>query len=89
MLKQVDECKGPRAGTIINMGSVLGVLGTSGTPAYVAAKGAVTSMTRAAAMGFAPHKIYCNSILPGCKWRTVCVYTISTTKEIMQLLALP
>ena len=68
MLNQATENKGQRAGTIINVGSVLGVLGKTGTPAYAAAKGAVISMTRVAAMDFAPHNIYCNSILPGCKW---------------------
>ncbi|KAH6605525.1 short chain type dehydrogenase [Trichoderma cornu-damae] len=54
-----------RAGTIINIGSILGVLGKPGTPAYSATKGAVIALTRAAAMDFAPHGILCNSILPG------------------------
>lgn len=67
MLKQDKSPVSDRAGTIINLGSVLGVLGKSGTPAYAAAKGAVISMTRAAAMDFAPHGIHCNSILPGCR----------------------
>lgn len=48
MLKQENKSKEERAGTIINLGSVRGVLGKSGTPAYAASKGAVISMTRAA-----------------------------------------
>lgn len=72
MLKQRKEQNKQRAGTIINIGSVLGVLGKSGTPAYAAAKGAVMSMTRAAAMDYAPHDIHCNSILPGCKFTRKC-----------------
>lgn len=39
MLNQATENRGQRAGTIINVGSVLGVLGKTGTPAYAAAKG--------------------------------------------------
>ncbi|KAL3449910.1 hypothetical protein BJX65DRAFT_316641 [Aspergillus insuetus] len=53
------------AGSIINLSSVLGVLGLSGTPAYAASKGAVLALTRAVAMDYAPHGIHCNSILPG------------------------
>ncbi|KAL1851239.1 hypothetical protein Plec18170_006564 [Paecilomyces lecythidis] len=65
MLQQIKSSNEARNGTIINIGSVLGVLGKNGTPAYAAAKGAVIAMTRTAAMEFAPHGIYCNSILPG------------------------
>lgn len=57
-----------RNGTIINIASVLGILGKEGTPAYAAAKGAVIALTRTAAMDFASHGIHCNSILPGCEW---------------------
>ena len=73
MLRQGDASQNRnRAGAIINVGSVLGVLGKAGTPAYAATKGAVIAMTRAAAMDFAPHKIYCNSVLPGCKCLATC-----------------
>lgn len=57
-----------KAGAIINIGSILGVLGKAGTPAYSATKGAVIALTRAVAMDYAPHGIHCNSILPGCKF---------------------
>lgn len=67
MIRQVRQTNYQRAGTIINIGSVLGVLGFTGTPAYASTKGAVIAMTRAAAMDFASHNIHCNSILPGCK----------------------
>jgi len=78
MLRQERNPEYGRAGTIINMGSVLGVLGKPGTPAYAAAKGAVISMTRAVAMDYAPHAIHCNSILPGCE-------CISTTDPAVKL----
>lgn len=57
------------AGNIINISSVLGVVGLSGTPAYAASKGAVVALTRTVAMDYAPHGIHCNSILPGCKFK--------------------
>lgn len=66
MLNQATIPGDTRSGTIINIASVLGVLGKEGTPAYAAAKGAVIAMTRTVAMDYAPHGIHCNSILPGC-----------------------
>lgn len=67
MIKQPKIASYHSAGAIINLASVLGVVGLGGTPAYAASKGAVISMTRAMAMDFAPYDIHCNSILPGCK----------------------
>ncbi len=71
MMRQEKLSSDRRAGTIINIGSVLGVLGKSGTSAYSAAKGAVISLTRVVAMDYAPYGIHCNSILPGCKLRAL------------------
>lgn len=68
MLRQERNRGDGRAGTIINIGSILGVLGKPGTPAYSATKGAVIAFTRAVAMDYAPHGIHCNSILPGCMY---------------------
>lgn len=68
MMRQQRISGDGRAGTIINIGSILGVLGKAGTPAYSATKGAVIAFTRAVAMDYAPHGIHCNSILPGCMY---------------------
>ena len=76
----------PKAGTIINMASVLGVLGKPGTAAYAAAKGAVISMTRAVAMDYAPHGIHCNSILPGCKLEPLFNPSDFDVKSLIQIL---
>ncbi|KAK3636872.1 hypothetical protein LTR56_013983 [Elasticomyces elasticus] len=65
MLNQEKLPGSLKSGSIINIGSILGVLGKSGTASYAATKGAVIAMTRAMAMDFAPHQIHCNSILPG------------------------
>ncbi|KAB5576172.1 hypothetical protein GE09DRAFT_1265778 [Coniochaeta sp. 2T2.1] len=86
MLQQERNPEHSRAGTIINMGSVLGVLGKSGTPAYAAAKGAVIAMTRAVAMDYAPHAIHCNSILPGYV-RTPMISAMTDDSDIAQHLA--
>lgn len=67
MLRQDRKPNSVKAGSIINVGSVLGVLGKSGTATYAASKGAVIAMTRAIAMDCAPSHIHCNAILPGCK----------------------
>ncbi|KAB8219272.1 hypothetical protein BDV33DRAFT_231698 [Aspergillus novoparasiticus] len=65
MLRQPRIASHHSAGSIINLSSVLGLVGLSGTPAYAASKGAVLSLTRTVAMDYAPHGIHCNSILPG------------------------
>ncbi|MEH3135825.1 MAG: SDR family oxidoreductase [Mycolicibacterium neoaurum] len=54
-----------RGGSIINLSSAWGVVGGSGVAAYQAAKGAVRSMTRNAAITYAAHNIRVNSVIPG------------------------
>jgi len=53
------------AGSIINMSSILGLVGMPGTIAYSAAKGGVSNLTRASAQDLAPLKIRVNAIAPG------------------------
>lgn len=53
------------AGSIINLSSAWGVVGGVGVAAYQAAKGAVRSMTRNAAITYAQQGIRVNSIVPG------------------------
>jgi cyclopentanol dehydrogenase len=53
------------AGSIINISSIFGLIGSSGSTAYHASKGAVRLLTKAAAVQFAPEKIRVNSIHPG------------------------
>ena len=67
MIKQ--ECRpGGSRGWIVNIASVLGLVGKDGTSAYAASKGAVIGMTRAVAMDYAKYGIHCNVICPGCKF---------------------
>ncbi len=57
-----------KQGVIVNVSSVLGIVGGDGdfaTHAYTASKGAVISLTRAIAAYYAPRGIRANVILPG------------------------
>jgi NAD(P)-dependent dehydrogenase (short-subunit alcohol dehydrogenase family) len=51
-----------RGGSIVNVGSIAGMTGLSGNPAYVASKHAVTGLTRNAALDYAPYGIRVNSV---------------------------
>ena len=51
-----------QGGAIVNIGSIAGLTGLSGNPAYVASKHAVTGITRNAAIDYAPYGIRVNSV---------------------------
>jgi 3alpha(or 20beta)-hydroxysteroid dehydrogenase len=53
------------AGSIVNVSSIAGLRGSSGTMAYSASKWAVRGMTKVAALELAPLRIRVNSIHPG------------------------
>ena len=53
------------AGTIINMGSIMGTFGRGGGTAYCAAKAGILGFTRALAHELAPVNIRVNAIAPG------------------------
>jgi NAD(P)-dependent dehydrogenase (short-subunit alcohol dehydrogenase family) len=52
-------------GAIVNVSSTLGVVAVAGAIAYHATKGAVSQMTRNAAITYAAHGIRVNEVLPG------------------------
>jgi 3alpha(or 20beta)-hydroxysteroid dehydrogenase len=53
-------------GAIVNISSILGVVGGfGGLVSYAAAKGAVTNLTKNAAVHWAPHNVRVNSVHPG------------------------
>jgi len=51
-----------RGGSIVNVGSIAGMTGLSGNPAYVASKHALNGLTRNAAIDYAPYGIRVNSV---------------------------
>jgi NAD(P)-dependent dehydrogenase (short-subunit alcohol dehydrogenase family) len=55
-------------GSIINLSSIAGIVGTGGISAYHASKGAVRLMTKNDALIYAPEKIRVNSVHPGYIW---------------------
>ena len=52
-------------GSIINTASVMGLVGSPTSPAYSAAKGAITLFTKSAALQYARENIRINSVHPG------------------------
>lgn len=51
-----------RGGSILNVGSIAGLTGLAGNPAYVASKHAVNGITKNAAVDYAPYAIRVNSV---------------------------
>ena len=65
MYYQIPEMQKAGGGAIVNMSSILGMVGSATAVPYVTAKHGVTGMTRAAALGYAGQGIRVNSVHPG------------------------
>src|SRR5579859_5772199 len=61
----VPAMKKRGAGSIINISSIYGLIGSGGSAAYHASKGAVRLLTKTAALEFAGDNIRVNSVPPG------------------------
>lgn len=60
--RMVEQGQG---GRLVAIGSIMGVWGAAGTPAYCASKGGVQQLVKCFALAGAPHGIACNGIGPG------------------------
>ncbi|QIO99730.1 SDR family oxidoreductase [Bradyrhizobium symbiodeficiens] len=61
----VPQMQRQRSGSIITLASQLAIAGGKGNSAYIAAKGAIVSLTRTMAVDFATDGIRVNAIAPG------------------------
>lgn len=65
MRSQIPAILAAGGGSIVNIASVMGQVGSARSPAYTAAKHAVVGMTRSAALAYAARGVRINAIGPG------------------------
>ena len=73
-------------GSIVNMASILGAVGTPQSPAYVAAKHGVIGLTKASALAYAGKGVRINAVGPGYVKTPLVTENISE-KQMKQLVA--
>jgi NAD(P)-dependent dehydrogenase (short-subunit alcohol dehydrogenase family) len=71
-------------GSIVNVSSLLGLVGDADSLAYTAAKHGVTGLTKAAAAGYAPHGIRVNSVHPGWVDTALPTHTTREQREVLK-----
>lgn len=85
MKYEIPEMLKAGSGAIVNMASILGQVGFSGAPAYVAAKHGVIGLTKNAAIEYAAQGIRVNSIGPAFI-RTPMISALEENEEALNML---
>ncbi len=65
MMKNKAADSTPAGGSIINIASVVGIMGNAGQANYTASKGGVISLTKTTAKELGSRNIRCNAVAPG------------------------
>lgn len=84
MRYQIPAMLASGGGSIVNIASILGKVGTPGSPAYVAAKHGVIGLTEASALEYAQHNIRINAVGPG--YIVTPLLTNALTPDVMKSL---
>jgi NAD(P)-dependent dehydrogenase (short-subunit alcohol dehydrogenase family) len=71
-------------GSIVNVSSLLGLVGDGDSVAYTAAKHGVAGLTKAAAAGYAQHGIRVNSVHPGWVDTALPTHTTAAEREVLK-----
>ena len=61
----IPEMRKAGGGSVVNVSSIAGLVGFSSSTAYQAAKGAIRTFTKSAAIQYAKHGIRVNTVFPG------------------------
>jgi cyclopentanol dehydrogenase len=77
----IPEMRKAGGGSIINISSIAGLIGSRGAAAYGASKGAVRIFTKSTAIQYAAEGIRANSVHPGIIETPMSIPTILTTEE--------
>ena len=78
----IPHMKKRRSGVIVNNSSDAGLVGNRTCPAYCASKGAITIMTKAMALDYAPYGIRVNSVNPGCIDTPMLAYEAKSSGDV-------
>ena len=65
MMKNKDAAGNPAGGSIINIASVVGLIGNPGQANYTASKGGVIALTKTTAKELGSRLVRCNAVAPG------------------------
>ncbi|MBM3325273.1 MAG: glucose 1-dehydrogenase [Calditrichaeota bacterium] len=78
----VPQMRKAGKGSIVNLSSIYGLIGSMGVPPYHASKGALRLMTKADALFYAQDKIRVNSVHPGFIWTPMVENHLKTLGDV-------